>query len=83
MSVRFLVGLPAAFLAVAPVLGVIGTPVAQAAQWQYSCTAQTWSGDTLPTITVEAKTGTHQAKGEAQTQWGGTAKYATIVCTPA
>ncbi|MET9486851.1 hypothetical protein [Nocardia sp. NPDC006630] len=89
MSVRFLIGLPAAVLAVAPVFALAGTAPAQALPSHpgiavnYSCTAQTWAGDPLPTVSVTATQGVRQAQGQAKTMWSGTAKFSTITCTPA
>ncbi|WP_297624941.1 hypothetical protein [Nocardia sp.] len=89
---RFLIGLPVAVLAVGPVFALAGTAPAQAPAQalptrpgisvNYSCTAQTWAGDPLPTLSVTATQGMRQAQGQAKTMWGGTAKFATITCTP-
>ncbi|MGX1808242.1 hypothetical protein ACWIGI_21190 [Nocardia sp. NPDC055321] len=84
MNVKYLATLPAAVMAVAPVFVVAGTPsAAAAAPRAYVCTAETWGGDPLPAVTVEARKNLRQAKGLAQTEWRGTAKYATIECKPA
>lgn len=82
MSVRLLVGVPLALVALAPVFGVMGVPAAQAASGTYSCTSESWGGEALPTVTVQTPIGTNAAKGLARTEWRGQAKYATIVCTP-
>ncbi|WP_157574323.1 hypothetical protein [Nocardia jejuensis] len=83
MSRRLSIIVPVAVFALAPVFGVAGVVApAQAGLPTYTCTAQTWAGEQLPAVTVEAKKGKRQAAGVAQTEWRGTAKFATIVCTP-
>lgn len=84
MNVRSLVGLPVAVMALMPVFAVSGMATAQARPAvivTYSCTAETWAGDQLPAVQVEARK-VRQAQGVAQTEWRGTAKFATIVCKP-
>ncbi|OJF79550.1 hypothetical protein NS14008_10520 [Nocardia seriolae] len=80
MSKKYLIGLPVAVLAVAPAVGMVAAAPAEAAVPTYTCNAQTWAGETLPTLTIEAKWGKKQATGVVQTTWGGVAKYATIDC---
>ncbi|MET8429913.1 hypothetical protein [Nocardia sp. NPDC004860] len=80
MSKKYLVGLPLAVAAMSPVLAAVDAATAQAAVPTYTCTAQTWAGEQLPAVTVEAKHGKYQAQGVAQTKWGGVAKFATIDC---
>lgn len=80
MSKKYLIGLPVAVFALAPVSAVVDAAPAQAGVPTYTCNAQTWAGETLPTLTVEAKWSKRQAMGVAQTTWGGVAKYATIDC---
>lgn len=83
MSMKYLAGLPIAALALSPILASVNPAPAQAAATNYTCTAQTWTGEALPTITVYPTTGKkRQAQGLAQTQWGGDAKFATIDCKP-
>ncbi|MTE13606.1 hypothetical protein [Nocardia aurantiaca] len=80
MSKKYLVGLPLAVFAMSPALAAVGAP-ARASVPTYTCNAQTWAGERLPTLTIEAKHGKSQAQGVAQTTWGGVAKFATIDCT--
>ncbi|MEC3954041.1 hypothetical protein VMT65_13470 [Nocardia sp. CDC153] len=80
MSKKYLLGLPIAVFAMAPAVGAIDAAPAQAGVPTYTCNAQTWEGETLPTQVIEAKWGKRQAIGVAQTNWRGTAKYATIDC---
>lgn len=82
MRMKYLVGLPAAVLSLTPVVAAVDA-TAQAAAPTWTCNAQTWDGQTLPTLTVDAKHGKRQAQGVAQTRWGGIAKFATIDCKPA
>ncbi|MFE5285215.1 hypothetical protein ACFRAQ_09630 [Nocardia sp. NPDC056611] len=82
MRMKYLVGLPVAVLSLTPVVAAVDAATAQAAAPTWTCNAQTWDGQTLPTLTVDAKRGKHQAAGVAQTKWGGIAKYATIDCKP-
>ncbi|AYF78269.1 hypothetical protein D7D52_35560 [Nocardia yunnanensis] len=79
MSKKYLIGLPVAVFALAPAVGAVAAP-AQADTPTYTCNAQTWAGETLPTITVQAKKNKRQAQGVAQTTWGGIAKFSTIDC---
>ncbi|MVU77019.1 hypothetical protein GPX89_07130 [Nocardia sp. ET3-3] len=80
MSKKYWVGLPVAVFAMAPVVGAVAAAPAEAAVSTYTCNAQTWEGETLPTLTIEAKWSKRQAMGEAQTTWRGVAKYSTIDC---
>ncbi|MFI6865798.1 hypothetical protein [Nocardia sp. NPDC050406] len=80
MRVRYLVALPVAVMAMVPVIGVVGAGSAQAAPRPFTCTAETWGGDALPSVTVEART-LKQAVGQAKTEWRGKAKFETIECT--
>ncbi|WP_460726471.1 hypothetical protein [Nocardia heshunensis] len=79
MSKKYLIGLPVAVFALAPAVAAVDAP-AQADVATYTCNAQTWAGETLPTLTVEAKRNKRQAQGVAQTTWGGVAKFSTIDC---
>ncbi|MGV9664679.1 hypothetical protein ACWDUL_27055 [Nocardia niigatensis] len=80
MSKKILAGLPLAVAALSPALACVAATPAQAAVPTYTCTAQTWAGEQLPAVTVQAKHGKYQAQGVAQTTWGGVAKFATIDC---
>lgn len=83
MNVRYLVGLPVAVMAMVPVIGVAGAGSAQAAPRPYTCTAESWGGDQLPAVTVDARN-LKQAVGQAKTEWASTgpaAKFSTIKCT--
>ncbi|MEU6581649.1 hypothetical protein [Nocardia sp. NPDC046763] len=80
MSKKYLAGLPLAVAAMSSALASVDAAPAQAAVPTYTCTAQTWAGDQLPAVTVQAKHGKYQAQGVAQTTWGGVAKFATIDC---
>ncbi|GAB2449981.1 hypothetical protein ACFYUD_12970 [Nocardia tengchongensis] len=81
MRMKYLVGLPVAVISMTPVVASVAAAPAQAAAPTWTCNAQTWGGETLPTLTVEAKK-KRQAQGVAQTTWGGVAKFATIDCKP-
>ncbi|WP_157534876.1 hypothetical protein [Nocardia inohanensis] len=79
MRSRFLLGLPVAVMAMAPMYAVAAAP-AQAGVQTFTCTAETWAGEALPAVTVNAPKGKRQAAGVAQTEWRGVAKFATIDC---
>lgn len=87
MSSRFWIGLPVAVMAVAPVFALAGIAPAQASPHGpgvnrgYTCTGQTWAGETLPTVTVDSRKGLRAAAGVAQAEWRGVAKFETIKCT--
>ncbi|UGT42452.1 hypothetical protein LTV02_03260 [Nocardia yamanashiensis] len=79
MRSKFFIGLPVAVMAMAPMYAVVAAP-AQAGAQIFTCTAQTWAGEELPAVTVEAPKGKRQAVGLAKVEWRGTAKFATIDC---
>ncbi|MBL1078921.1 hypothetical protein JK358_31410 [Nocardia sp. 2] len=83
MRVRYLLGLPVAVFVLVPVFATAGAGSAHASGSTYTCTAESWSGETLPVVTVDAPYSVYQAKGLAKTEWRGKAKYSTIDCKPA
>ncbi|QLY29538.1 hypothetical protein [Nocardia huaxiensis] len=83
MRVKYLLGLPVAVFVLVPLFATAGAGSAHASGSTYTCTAEAWSGETLPAVTVEAPRGLIQAKKVARTEWRGAAKYSSIECTPA
>ncbi|GAB4587825.1 hypothetical protein [Nocardia sp. IFM 10818] len=59
----------------------VGTANAEVS-YTYTCTAEDWSGNPLPAVTVEVRKGKNQARYAARPEWRGQAKFETIECTP-